>query len=960
MKPGEMVPPKSNEVSLHHTLMYVLLLLCTHVHGQSLDIAKLTNEPVGLTDTLRFASSQACPDANFETIIKCDALQYAKQHELNFGFLNDMHWFVFSLENSASVEKQVYVEIAYALLDKVHLKGLDETGTVKFNYRTGDLLPFNMRPIKYPTYVFPVKIGANSRIDLRLLVETGSSMQVPIYIWQPEIFIASKSTEILIFGLFIGAMLIMAIYNLFLFLSTREKSYLYFAATVFFYALVQSDLTGISFAYLWPHSPSWNDKSLIIVSCCAIICLSLFSSEFLRLDEQSVYTRKLLRVGNLVAVLWMALTPFVAYKNLIIGTASIIALIPIIAYAKGIKLWLTGYIPARYFVLAFSLFVVATSIFVLNKAGVIDRNLFTEYFMSIGAMVVVSLLSLALADQVNQDKRAKEAAQSSAIISLHKYEDIYNNSSEGIFRLDAQGQFLAVNPAFLRIIQADSLTQLKDSFRSINSMLINCEVDLLDIVKVQGQLRRDLVFYKVDGSQFWAVLNMRVVEGSTKKGSFIEGSIIDITELKESERQLKYLANYDQLTGLINRHSFQERLKRLIESAQQYSYEHSLLYIDLDRFKLVNDTCGHMAGDELLKQLSVIFTHKVRQRDAIARIGGDEFAVLLEACGIQKATQIGEELKRELSKFKFNWQGKHFDVGASIGIVPINQYSESVVILLNLADSACLLAKEQGRNRIVVHDENAVEINEKIRAKNLLATIHEAIDENNFVLFKQSIVSFKDASFKGFEVLLRLQHREEILGPGVFIPTAERYNVMGKVDRWVVKEFVRHLCINSDLYNEIDMATLNLSGQTLSNPDFLPYLLNLLEEYPGISKKLCFELTESAALNNLSESSELVMEMKKLGARFAVDDFGNGYASYNYLTQLPVDFVKIDGLFSLGIHKDPVNQAIVRSITEISHMMGMQVVAEFVECEEEFTCLKEIGVDMAQGYYIDSPSRLAT
>ncbi len=290
--------------------------------------------------------------------------------------------------------------------------------------------------------------------------------------------------------------------------------------------------------------------------------------------------------------------------------------------------------------------------------------------------------------------------------------------------------------------------------------------------------------------------------------------------------------------------------------------------------------------------------------------------------------------------------------------MPINQYSESVASLLNLADSVCLMAKEQGRNRIVVHDENAIEVNEKIRAKNLLATIHEAIDGGEFVLFKQSIISLQAKNFKGFEVLLRLQLNEEIVGPGVFIPTAERYNVMNKIDRWVVTEFVHLLSNHSDLCNEINMATVNLSGQTLSNPDFLPFLLSLLKKYPNVSNKLCFELTESAALNNLSESSKLVMKMKKLGVKFAVDDFGSGYASYNYLTQLPVDFVKIDGAFSLNIHKDPVNQAIVRSITEISHMMQMQVIAEFVECKEELVCLEELGVDMVQGYYMDKPSQL--
>lgn len=946
----------------HFLLSYILLTLlicCSCAFGEALDVAKLSNDPTTLQGKLRFASSQACPDANFDTILTCDALQYATQDQPNFGFLNKPYWFVFSLENTSNNKKNVYIEVSYALLDKVHIKGLDNTGTVRYDYLTGDMLPFHMRPIKYPTFVFPVQLAPHDKLDFHLLVETGSSMQVPIYIWQPDNFIAAKSIEMLIFGGFIGAMIIMAIYNLLLFLATRDNSYLYFAATVFFYTLIQSDLTGISFAYLWPNAPSWNDKSLIIVSNCAIIFLSLFSTVFLRLEEHSIYTTKLLAASSVVAAIWIILTPFVAYQYLIVATAGTIASMPLIAYAKGIQLWLTGYVPARYFVCAFSLFVVATAIFALNKAGVIDRNLFTEYAMNIGAMAVVSLLSLALADQVNQEKRAKEKAQNTAITSLRKFENIFNNSSEGIFRLDAQGQFLDVNQAFLRIAKADSLAQLRRCFNSIDHMALNPENNLLDSVKQHKKLKKELAFKRADGSQYWAVLNIRLNEDSEEKNSVIEGSIIDITELKENERQLRYLANYDQLTGLINRNAFQERLRRLIESAHRYSFEHCLLYIDLDRFKLVNDTCGHMAGDELLKQLSLIFTHKVRQRDATARIGGDEFAILLENCKIYKATQIAEELKRELNKFKFNWQNKQFDIGASIGIVPINQYSESVANLLNLADSICLMAKEQGRNRIIVHDESSADISKKIQAKNLLATIHEAIDGSHFVLYKQAIISLQVSNFKSFEVLLRLQLKEEIVGPGIFIPTAERYNVMSKVDRWVIREFVQFFSNNASLLNEINMATLNLSGQTLSNPDFLPYLVNLLAEYPQVSEKLCFELTESAALNNLSESSDLVMKMKQLGVRFAVDDFGSGYASYKYLTQLPVDFVKIDGSFSFNIHKDPVNQAIVRSITEISHMLKMQVIAEFVECQEELTCLQAIGVDMVQGYYLDKPSRLA-
>ena len=930
---------------------------CCQVIAASVDIRHLGTEPVTLENKMQHVSVLDCPQVSVRTVGQCENLRLIDKASANFGFMAEPRWFLFSLHNSADVEGQVYVEIDYALLDQIQFFVLDEKGRVTSSYITGDLTPFDSRPIDYPSFVFPIGIDAGASVEIRFLVETGSSLQVPVKLWSPETFVAAKSNQLMLFGLFVGAMVIMAIYNLMLLLSTRDKSYLYFAATLLFYALAQGDLTGLSFRHLWPDLVAWNDKSLIVVSSVALISLCMFSKTFLRLDENSTYTNLLINGVLGFLVLWAMCSVLISYHILIVVNAGLLMFLPTILYIKGIHLWSKGYIPARYFVLAFTCFVFAVCVFTLNKYGVLERNGFTEFSMHFGAAAVVTLLSLALADQVNQEKRAREKAQASAIVSLRKFEEIYNNSSEGMFRLSLEGRFLSANQAFLNMLQADSVAAIQARYQHFSAMFVEPS-DIFERLHERGQIKDDLALKKVDGSQLWGVLNLRIVDDSTDGKTVVEGSLIDISDRKASERQLTYLANYDQLTGLINRNAFQDRLKRLITSAQQHEHEHSLLYIDLDRFKLVNDTCGHLAGDELLKQLGVMFTHKIRQRDATARIGGDEFAILLENCEIDKAVYIGDELKRELNKFRFNWQGKQFDIGASIGIVAINQYSESVVSLLNLADSVCLMAKEQGRNRVVVHDEQESVINEKIQAKNLLATIHEAIESNNFVLYKQQIVSIAEPESHCYELLVRLRVGDEIVGPGVFIPTAERYNVMAGLDRWVISEFVGYLHEHPEELAEIDMVTINLSGQTLSNPDFLPYLLKLLENNPEISNKLCFELTESAALNNLSESSNLVTQMKALGAKFAVDDFGSGYASYSYLTQLPIDFVKIDGSFCVDIETSPVNQMVVRSITEISHTMGTKVIAEFVESKAALSCLQEIGVDMVQGYYLDKPSPL--
>ena len=789
------------------------VLYCCQGIAASVDINHLGVEPVTLENNMQHVSVLDCPQVSVRTVAQCEHLSQVELASPNFGFMADPRWFLFSLYNSASVERKTYIEIDYALLDVIQFFVLDDKGRVVSSHITGDLSPFDTRPIDYPSFVFPVGIEPGKSVEIRFLVETGSSMQIPVKVWQPEAFVAAKSNQLMLFGLFVGAMVIMAAYNLMLFFSTRDNSYLYFAATLLFYALAQGDLTGLSFRHLWPDLVAWNDKSLIVVSCFALISLCMFSKTFLRLDENSKYTNLMVNAALGFLILWGLASAFISYHILIVVNAGLLMFLPIILYIKGIQLWSRGYVPARYFVLAFSCFVFAVCVFTLNKYGVLERNWFTEFSMHFGAAAVVTLLSLALADQVNQEKRAREKAQASAIVSLRKFEEIYNNSSEGMFRLTLEGQFVSANQAFLNMLQADSVAAIQARFQHFSALFVDPS-DIFKLLHEQGQVKEDLALKKIDGSQLWGVLNLRIADDASDGKKVIEGSLIDISDRKASERQLTYLANYDQLTGLINRNAFQDRLKRLIASAQQHEHEHSLLYIDLDRFKLVNDTCGHLAGDELLKQLGVMFTHKIRQRDATARIGGDEFAILLENCEIDKAVYIGDELKRELNKFRFNWQGKQFDIGASIGIVAINQYSESVVSLLNLADSVCLMAKEQGRNRVVVHDEQESVINEKIQAKNLLATIHEAIESNNFVLYRQQIVSIAQPDKHCYELLVRLRVGDEIVGPGVFIPTAERYNVMAGLDRWVISEFVDYLRRHPEELAQIDMVTINLSGQT--------------------------------------------------------------------------------------------------------------------------------------------------
>ncbi|MCC2617695.1 EAL domain-containing protein [Aestuariibacter halophilus] len=918
------------------------------------DISQLPSDK-SVTPVVLYATTQACDGYEPTTLAECPALQLSDDSVINLGFTDDEYWFTFSLLNTRSKAHSAYVEIAYPLLDHIDFNVVSD-GKVIAHYSLGDRQPYAQRLVNNPNFIVPVDIPANQSVTIVFEVSTGSSMQVPVHVWASETMVSAKAFELLLAGLFIGAMFVMGGYNCMLYFSTRDRSYLLFASMLFFYGLVESDLLGISYALLWPDSPAWNNMSLVVVSMGALSSLALFSKTFLQLARNSRKTRFLLNLCLGLCTLILLLTPMLSYRSLIMVTAALVGIIPALAYVKSVQLWYQGVQSARYFVVAFSLFVACAGFFAISKFGGFDRSFFTEYSIHFGAISVVTLISLALADQVNAERRDKEKAQSEAIHSLNNFASIYNNSTEGLVSLDANGRFTAANPAFLAMFGVSSLQQLQTHFDTLDDLQMQPGQGLLTRILALGGLHHhDVRCQRADGEAFWAMINSRIERDDNHHIVSIECSMQDISERKQTEGQLRYLADYDQLTGLINRNAFQERLDRLITQAREHPGEHALLYIDLDRFKLVNDTCGHLAGDELLKQLAVLFTQHVRQRDATARIGGDEFAILLEHCTVDKATKVADTLKTALSKYRFSWQGKHFDVGASIGVVPINQYSQGMVNLMNLADSACLLAKEQGRNRVVVHDETET-LSERIRAKDLLTTIHQAIDGNDFILYGQPIVDLKNPDFKGYEVLLRLEAGEQIIGPGVFIPTAERYNVMAKIDRWVIEHAMAYLA-ECDL-SSTQLVTINLSGQTLSDPDFLPLLIDQLAAYPHLAQFLCFELTESAALNNLSDSSALVQKMKEMGVKFAVDDFGSGYASYSYLTQLPIDYVKIDGSFCQNIDTDPLLQTIVKSITEICHMMDTKVIAEFVESQAALDCLVGLGVDMAQGFYLGKPAPL--
>lgn len=433
----------------------------------------------------------------------------------------------------------------------------------------------------------------------------------------------------------------------------------------------------------------------------------------------------------------------------------------------------------------------------------------------------------------------------------------------------------------------------------------------------------------------------------------------DISEKHMLTLQLSYQARHDSLTGLVNRGEFELQLAELINSAAALHRSHALLYLDLDQFKIINDTCGHSIGDQLLRELANMLKGQVRGADTLARLGGDEFGVLLSNCPMEKATAIANDLLEAVREFRFEWDDKTYSVGASIGLVEINEVSGTAARMLSAADTACYAAKDTGRNRVQIYQPDDAEMARRHGEMHWVGRIARAFEEDRFQLYFQPIMALEPGENEAahFEVLIRmLDEHDQMIPPNSFIPAAERYNLMRSVDRWVVANTFNWLVANAatDL-----VCSINLSGQSIGDDQFLNFIFNQFKGTRVAPQKVCFEITETAAIANLSKAADFIGELKAIGCRFALDDFGSGLSSFSYLKNLPVDYLKIDGIFVKDMVNNPIDSAMVEAINSIGQVMGIKTIAEYAEDEATLHKLKAIGVNYAQGYAIARPTPLS-
>jgi diguanylate cyclase (GGDEF)-like protein/PAS domain S-box-containing protein len=564
-----------------------------------------------------------------------------------------------------------------------------------------------------------------------------------------------------------------------------------------------------------------------------------------------------------------------------------------------------------------------------------------------------------LVDSFNSLIETVETQSQALTRAKNRYLTLYDDNPTMVFNISRDGVIFSVNLTGAKqlglTVEELQNCSMFDFIHSDDSQLMHDLIErcFTNPLHVHNQEMRNICH---NGRIIWVRATARLVENEMQESSLL---IVceDITETRLLNEQIAYQADHDALTGLANRNKFDRYLKRAIILAHQENTEHALCYLDLDQFKIINDTCGHLAGDELLGQLGELLRKHIRQYDFVARLGGDEFGILMYNCSPSQAFQACEKLRDLIKDFNFAWDDRSFTVGVSIGVSSINIVSGNAVDLLKEADAACYAAKEKGRNRVHVFRPDDEALAMRRGEMQWVEKIHQGLEQNRFLLYGQPIVPFCDTK-EGlhFEVLLRYRDdRGNIIPPGAFLPAAERYNLASTLDRWIIATLLEWLANHPDFLKTLSLCSINLSGLSLTDETMLEFISEQFERWAIPTNKLCFEITETAAISNLLYATNFINQLKEQGCLFSLDDFGSGLSSFAYLKSLPVDYLKIDGQFVKDILDDEVDLAMVKSINEVGHVMNKKTIAEFVENERIFNLLKILGIDYAQGYGIGKP-----
>ena len=863
-------------------------------------------------------------------------------------------WMRFEINNNSSSNHLLTLISGSVFVDQVDAFLLDEQGRIVQSARLQSET-YKTNYISRKGFKMNLISRAESTFTVYVRVQDDGHTLIPLELWQTDVYAEEYSVRLILLGAMSGGLSLLATYFLLTYILRNAPARFWFCVFSASALTTMLSAEGIlpSLFMLPSMTAELTALSLVITLFAAIKITRII---FEPMSDIWLRAHYFLLLGPLIGI--FLLSDFYQFVGLMIF-ALIFFVSKIIAtfvYRKAIDkrsaaIYFSGWI-------ALSLVGLLELMSFFNSTGHLSYTApYPFAFICLGVMLIgVAIISREQSIQANSS-----SYQGEKIAKLQQYNDLFQHAAEGLYTATPNGDFIHVNPAVCSLFgypDSANFIEKKPNLSHFFTDSRDAELLLGELSIQQTVLGKEVKGIRSDGSEFWFSISCQLKKVNGETLHF--GSLFDITERRLHQINLQYLNTHDQLTGLFNRRYFLQLMNERIANSKENTEKFALLYLDVDQFKVINDTCGHSAGDIFIKELSHELFDVVSDNYPFARLSADQFGLLVGFETGHDLKELATKLLAKVRAFEFKWDRHTFSQSMSIGIAPYDDSIPSAEELLSFADTACLIAKEGGRDKIHIYSPEMSMHSSYKRDLFWVNEVKTALKDNKLELFYQHYRPLNKTETKEYyEILVRLRTQDnDLVAPEFFMPSSEKANISNKIDKVVVSSYFKWLSSNRQHIEKLGKANINLSGMSLSDDDFKYFLLHAFEKYQIPHHKICFEITETMAIIKMKHAVEFMNEFKKLGCTFALDDFGSGFSSYSYLKHLPVDFVKIDGNFIRDILNDPIDLAMVTSIRDVAEAMKIKTVAEFVESREIMVQLGKLGVDFAQGFCIAKPEPL--
>lgn len=869
----------------------------------------------------------------------------------------DVLWGKLSIANQAAQTMDTYLVMANPGLNKLDWYVLDSKNRIRYSHFTGTDRADEQHHVQSGQFVLSVSFQPHETLSVYLKLNDDGPMVMPLSLVSERQWQRNQQQNQLLEGFIGGGLIVLAVYFMIAYILRRSPVRFWYASSCLAALLLFLNLQGLLTQWmgLVPYISSFTSVLLAMT----LLCLVKVSHSVLHpVSAYWRYSAYILCAGmGVVAVTLNAYWQLIFTASISSAILMIQLLLSIRAIRRGSRLAPRLFISGWLIICIVS---ITQATLYLNGIMLDRQTNIILILLALGGGLIIALANEAFEQAA---KMTQQYYQDEIITDLKQFYQLVHHSAEGLYSATLEGQLISVNPAMSQLFGYESEQQMLNEVKN-TQQLYRKEDDRKKLLKELHHkgvvFRLELQGVKRDGSEFWFSTSVQMKDEGER--SLLFGSVMDITERKHSNLSVAYLASHDPVTGTYNHREFERRLTHAIQYTKQSNGSLTLIFIEISQFDQVNETCGYESANILLQQLSHKMHEVISSRAMLARLNNNQFAVLLEGDQASQFLAITKQLQRVGEDFVFAWEKRHFDISLNIGLAHYDKNTSSAQQLISMANSACESAQQNGSNQIHIYAHQGQELTHFQTDQNWLGMLKQALENNKFELYFQHYHPLKaNEERHQYEILLRLNTdiKGNLISPSSFLPSAERHNLMAMIDGWVIEHYFQWLSANPEHLAQLERCNINLSGYSIADSDLKLFLLNAFEQYAIPYDKICFELTESDAAIRMDETLKFIKTFAHLGCSFALDDFGNEFSSYSNLKNLPVQFVKIDGGLIKDLLIDSIDMAMVRSIQDIAHAMGVKTIAEFVESKGIMVELGKLGIDYAQGFAIAKPLPLS-